>query len=327
MQLWEGEPAPEPDMEGDLYEIDYGKGQYGNPKLEPGSVLILRYYSKAENGSLDSSEADASQNPGSGSGAESQENQGNSRPSNQSSLVGKDCQPIEYGTLRSDGFFVALEKCKGATYSVYLECDEFQGVVNSDSWSKTFPYRPGCPIPRNYSMQVTRPNNHGGFGYASDTDLTKHEYSCEAGVGGEATSPSPTAAPTPTPTPTPTPSAPTYAYQPLNAEVVAPDGMTVRVAELLLTPKSGSTQLSVVYPMTNNTADKKVTEGSFALFFEDGTKLNQFGFFNDLFPVDTNTRRYTFEWTGGKKALLIEYEADFFASKPTQAGLKWKAPQ
>lgn len=137
--------------------------------------------------------------------------------------------------------------------------------------------------------------------------------------------PSPTA--TATQTPTPTPTAPSYIYQPLNLQVVAPDGMSVTVTELFLTPKSGSTQLTVAYSMTNNTSDKEIVEGSFALFYDDGSKLNQYGFFNNLFPGDSSNRRYVFEWTGSKKALLIEYEADFFASKPSQAGLKWKAPE
>ena len=103
--------------------------------------------------------------------------------------------------------------------------------------------------------------------------------------------------------------------------------MTVTVTELFVTPQSGFTELTVAYSMENNTADKEITEGSFALFFDDGSKLNQYGFFNNLFPGESSNRRYVFKWTGAKKALLIEYEAYFFASKPTQAGLKWKAPQ
>ena len=101
--------------------------------------------------------------------------------------------------------------------------------------------------------------------------------------------------------------------------------MGVTVTELYTVSKSGSTQLKVSYTMVNRSSDKKITEGSFALFFEDGSKERQLGFFNGLFPGDSSTRSYTFEWTGTKVPLLIEYDADFFAKAPTSNGKKWNA--
>lgn len=99
--------------------------------------------------------------------------------------------------------------------------------------------------------------------------------------------------------------------------------MTVKVTQLDLEPRSGSTRLNLTYVMENNTSSSEVTEGSFKLFFTDGTSLNQFGFFNTLFPGDSNSRSYVFEWVGSKTPDLIEYDAGFFQDNPGN-GLKWK---
>lgn len=112
-------------------------------------------------------------------------------------------------------------------------------------------------------------------------------------------------------------------YQSLNQEVLAASGMTVKVTQLDLEPRSGSTRLNLTYVMENNTSSSEVTEGSFKLFFTDGTSLNQFGFFNTLFPGDSNSRSYVFEWVGSKTPDLIEYDAGFFQDNPGN-GLKWK---
>ena len=112
-------------------------------------------------------------------------------------------------------------------------------------------------------------------------------------------------------------------YQSVNQEVLAASGMTVKVTQLDLEPRSGSTRLNLTYVMENNTSGSRITEGSFKLFFTDGTSLNQLGFFNPLFPGDSNTRRYVFEWVGSKTPDLIEYDAGFFQDSPGN-GLKWK---
>lgn len=112
-------------------------------------------------------------------------------------------------------------------------------------------------------------------------------------------------------------------YEILNEKVDTKSGMTVTVTKLDLTERPGSTRLNLEYKMENNTSASEITEGSFKLFFDDGSSLNQYGFFNKLFPTDSSPRSYTFEWTGSKRPVLIEYEADFFASEPGD-GKKWK---
>lgn len=115
-----------------------------------------------------------------------------------------------------------------------------------------------------------------------------------------------------------------FTYQQLGVAAAAPKGLTVTLNSLQIVEKSGSTQLVINYSQKNNTADKKLDEGSFKLFFTDGTSEPQYGFFNSFFPGDGNTRSYTWEWLKGKEPWLIEWEAGFFTAKPTATGLKWK---
>lgn len=115
-----------------------------------------------------------------------------------------------------------------------------------------------------------------------------------------------------------------FAYQPVGVPVTASSGLSVTLNSLTIVPKSGSTQLVISYSQRNNTVDKKIDEGSFKLFFTDGTSEPQYGFFNSFFPGDGNTRSYTWEWINGKEPWLIEWEAGFFTREPTASGLKWK---
>ena len=114
------------------------------------------------------------------------------------------------------------------------------------------------------------------------------------------------------------------AYQPINASLKSKSGLEVKVSDIQLIEKVGSTQLLLTYSQTNRTTKTKLDEGAFKLFFTDGTSLPQYGLFGALFPSDSTSRSYTFEWAKGKKPWLIEWEAGFFASKPTSSGLKWK---
>lgn len=115
-----------------------------------------------------------------------------------------------------------------------------------------------------------------------------------------------------------------FTYTNIGAPSLAPGGLTVTVNSLQLVEKTGSVQLVVNYTQKNNSLDKKLDEGSFKLFFTDGTSEPQYGGFNSFFPGDGNTRSYTWEWLKGKEPWLIEWEAGFFAAKPTSSGLKWK---
>lgn len=115
-----------------------------------------------------------------------------------------------------------------------------------------------------------------------------------------------------------------YKYQPIGVPAKAKSGLSITVDSMELIEKSGSVQLVVTYTQKNNSSTKKINEGSFKLFFTDGTSEPQYGSFGSFFPGDGSTRTYTWEWLKKKKPLLIEWEAGFFARKPTARGLKWK---
>ncbi len=116
----------------------------------------------------------------------------------------------------------------------------------------------------------------------------------------------------------------TFTYIAVGQSATAKSGLLVTMNNLELVQKPGSTQLAITYTQKNPTTDKKIDEGTFNLFFTDGTAETQYGSFNSLFPGDSKTRTYTWEWVNSKSPWLIEWEAGFFASKPTSSGLKWK---
>ena len=112
--------------------------------------------------------------------------------------------------------------------------------------------------------------------------------------------------------------------QEIGVPAVSAKGLTVTVNSMDVIEKTGSIQVAISYTLTNNTASKKLDEGSFKLFFKGGKGEPQYGGFNYLFPGDTLTRSYTWEFTKKKKPLVIQFDADFFSKKPTAKGLKWK---
>lgn len=119
---------------------------------------------------------------------------------------------------------------------------------------------------------------------------------------------------------------PDFLYSPIGVPVLAPSGITVTLNSMTMTPKTGSVQLTISYTLTNSTVDRRLDEGSFKLFFTEGTGEPQYGFFGALFPGDSLTRTYSWEYLSGQTPLLVEYDAGFFAPTPSPQGLKWKAP-
>jgi hypothetical protein len=114
--------------------------------------------------------------------------------------------------------------------------------------------------------------------------------------------------------------------QEIGVPAVSANGLTVTMNTIEVIEKSGSIQVAISYTLTNNTAKKKLDEGSFKLFFKGGSGEPQYGGFGYLFPGDTLTRSYTWEFKKKKKPLAIEFDADFFSKKPTTKGLKWSVP-
>ena len=112
----------------------------------------------------------------------------------------------------------------------------------------------------------------------------------------------------------------------LNVGLVADDNLTVTMKSIEIIEKTGSNLLKITYNQLNATTDKKLDEGSFKLFFADGTSEPQYGGFNYFFPSDTRDRTYTWEFLKTKEPLVIEYNAGFFSAKYDTSKLNWVLP-
>jgi hypothetical protein len=112
----------------------------------------------------------------------------------------------------------------------------------------------------------------------------------------------------------------------LSVPAVADDGLTVTLSAVTLTEKPGSIQLAITYKLQNLTTDKKIDEGSFALFFKDGSSMPQYGFFGTLFPSDSKERTHQWEYLKGQEPIAIQYNSGFGSGKLDAAKLYWGIP-
>ena len=110
------------------------------------------------------------------------------------------------------------------------------------------------------------------------------------------------------------------------APTLADDGLTVSMNGISIVSKPGSYQLTISYTQLNGSADKKIDEGAFTLFFTDGTALPQYGFFGTFFPSDTRSRSYTWEYLKAQIPLVVEYNVGFTSSTYNTAKLNWVIP-
>ena len=113
---------------------------------------------------------------------------------------------------------------------------------------------------------------------------------------------------------------------PLNVPSLADDNLTITLVSMTKTEKTGSFQLTINYKMLNGTSDKKIDEGSFKIFYTDGTSEPQYGFFGTFFPGDGKERSYTWEYLKSKTPMNISYNAGFFSSAPSSLKLNWAPP-
>jgi hypothetical protein len=112
----------------------------------------------------------------------------------------------------------------------------------------------------------------------------------------------------------------------LNVGIVADDKLTVTMKSIVITEKAGSNLLTITYNQLNATADQKLDEGSFKLFFADGSSEPQYGGFNFFFPNDTRDRSHTWEFLKTKEPLVIGYNTGFFSAKYDTSKLNWVIP-
>jgi hypothetical protein len=112
----------------------------------------------------------------------------------------------------------------------------------------------------------------------------------------------------------------------LNIPALADDNLTVTISTMSVVEKVGSYQLTIIYKLQNATIDKKIDEGTFKIFFTDGTSEPQYGFFGSFFPGDSRERSYTWEYLKGKSPLAISYNSGFFTTQLSGSKLNWALP-
>lgn len=112
----------------------------------------------------------------------------------------------------------------------------------------------------------------------------------------------------------------------LNIPALADDSLTVTISTMSVVEKVGSYQLTIIYKLQNATIDKKIDEGTFKIFFTDGTSEPQYGFFGSFFPGDSRERSYTWEYLKGKSPLAISYNSGFFTTQLSGSKLNWAPP-
>lgn len=109
----------------------------------------------------------------------------------------------------------------------------------------------------------------------------------------------------------------------LNKEYVSNDnGMTVKVTSIDVNKKEGYDEYTIHYKQKNNQKDIKVPEGNFTIYFENDEPLEQYGFFNDIFPTDSLERSYTFKVLKNQNPQYIEYGS--IGNSRTKNTLRWE---
>ncbi len=112
----------------------------------------------------------------------------------------------------------------------------------------------------------------------------------------------------------------------LSSPAIASDGLTVNISSMKLTDKPGSTQLGITYKLQNLTNDKKIDEGTFTLFFKDGSSLPQYGFFGTLFPADSKDRNYQWEFLKNQEPVAVQYDSFSGSGRLDIAKIFWGIP-
>jgi len=124
----------------------------------------------------------------------------------------------------------------------------------------------------------------------------------------------------------------TLTYLKLNKSYISKTGITITLTSIEKTEDTGSYKYIISYKQENKTANKELDEGTFKMFFGDGTGLNQYGSFDKIFPSENITRTYTFQTLKTQKPFCIEFnddidaglEGSFFRNQPATNTLKWR---
>ncbi|GAB1354029.1 hypothetical protein MASR1M12_27670 [Erysipelotrichia bacterium] len=113
----------------------------------------------------------------------------------------------------------------------------------------------------------------------------------------------------------------------LNIEYGARNGLTVTLQSFVKEDTGGYYNYTVTYTQKNNTTTP-IDEGQMKLYLSNNTGLPQYGFFNKLYPGDTQWRSYTFKVLyADSSAWILEYDHEnFFSTSPVAGSLRWEIP-
>lgn len=112
----------------------------------------------------------------------------------------------------------------------------------------------------------------------------------------------------------------------LNVGYTARNGLTVTLNSFSIVDTGGYYFYTANYTQKNNTA-VPIDEGQLKLYFSNSSAQPQYGYFNKLYPGDTQSRSYTFKGLYTETPWILEFDHDnFFSSSPIAGSLQWELP-
>ncbi len=114
----------------------------------------------------------------------------------------------------------------------------------------------------------------------------------------------------------------------IGKEYVVSDGLTVSLTSFdKVANGSGTTYFKIAYTLKNNTTNVRATEGTFQLQYKNTSNyLQQYGFFNTIFPGEQISRTYEFKELDNVEMSYLRYVPSRGASEVNQVELYWKVP-
>lgn len=114
----------------------------------------------------------------------------------------------------------------------------------------------------------------------------------------------------------------------LGKRYTASDGITVLIKSFTISKNgSGTTYYTANYTLENNTADKKIYEGSFnLLYLNKKGGIAQYGFFGQLLPGEFINRTYIFKELDSEKMGYLKYVPFLNSNVTGNTNLYWKVP-
>lgn len=112
----------------------------------------------------------------------------------------------------------------------------------------------------------------------------------------------------------------------LNTPTKSEDSLTISVKSLSLVERPATNVIQISYNLANTIGEKQISEGSFTLFFEDGTSSPQYGIFGLIAPQDYREKSYIWEYPKNLNLVSITYISRLSPEVPLASKLSWAVP-